>query len=348
MTLAGGYLYTAGMSDKQTFVFAIDLDGKQVWKKPNGGSWETTMRHATAYTGSRSTPTYDDGVVYHLGDLGQLSAFEHETGKSIWSLELGDLFDAEIPKYGYTESVLVDGDRLYCCPGGKKGFLACLNKKTGERLWASTGVPGTAGFSSLIVGKFSGRRQLIGMSSSCVFGADMESGKLLWTVDYENQRSNNATDPICHESHVFASSGYGKGSILIKLTTSGKKIVPETVWQTKTMDNHHGGVLLHEGHLYGSGHKSRGWFCLDLLTGKPRWNGWGKGSLLYADGMLYCLEEEGTMKLVKATPDRYALVSSFKVPRGGKGLYWAHPIVCGGRLYVRHGDKLFAYDVRAK
>jgi outer membrane protein assembly factor BamB len=223
--------------------------------------------------------------------------------------------------------------------------MACLEKRNGKLIWANTGVPGSVGFNSPVLAESGGYRQILSMSSSCVYGADMKSGKVLWSVAHENKRSNNITDPIHHDGHVFASSGYGKGSILLKLKGSGKEIVPETVWRSEILDNHHGGVILHDGNLYGAGHESGGWFCLDFLTGKPMWNVRGKGSLVYADGMLYCLEERGTMKLVKAAPKKYELVSSFKVPRGGKGLFWAHPVVCGGRLYVRHADKLFAYDI---
>jgi len=348
VSMAEGYLYTAGVIEKQTFVFAFDLNGKLVWKKFNGQSWETTMSHARAYTGARSTPTYDDGFVYHLNDLGRLTAFHYRTGKEIWSLELRESFDAEIPEYGYSESVHILGDRLYCNAAGKKGFSVCLNKKNGKLIWTNTEIPGTLGFSSQIISEFGGYHQIMGMSSNCVYGVDMKTGKLLWTVDYENQHSNNVADPIFHNGHVFASSGYGRGSILIKLTASGKEIVPETVWHTRLMDNHHGGVILHDRHLYGAGHNARGWFCLDFMTGEQMWKARGKGSLTFADNMFYFLEESGTMKLVTATPEKYEEVSVFEVPEGGSGMHWAHPVVCGGRLYIRHADKLFAYYIREK
>ncbi|MFC2129767.1 polyvinylalcohol dehydrogenase, partial [Bacteroidota bacterium] len=144
------------------------------------------------------------------------------------------------------------------------------------------------------------------------------------------------------------SSGYGKGSMLVQLELTEKGIQPDTVWQSEIMDNHHGGVILHEGYLYGSGSKSRGWFCLDFRTGKQLWNMDGKGSLTFAEGMLYLLDERGNMKLVRATPDQCEISGEFKVPEGGDGMYWAHPVVCGGRLYVRHADKLYAYDISVK
>jgi outer membrane protein assembly factor BamB len=348
VSIAEGHLYTAGMIGKQTYVFAFDLNGKQVWKKPNGSSWEATMSHARSYTGSRSTPTHDNGVVYHLGETGRLAAFDYRTGKEIWALELREMFDAEIPEYGYSESIYIDGDRLYCNPAGKKGFMVCLNKENGELIWANTEIQGAVGFSSPIIAESNGYRQIIAITSNSVYGADTETGKLLWSVEFENDRSNNVADPIFHDGHVFASSGYGKGSILIELKTSDGKVIPETVWQTDLMDNHHGGVILHDGYLYGAGHSARGWFCLDFVTGKQMWNTQGKGSLFYADNMFYLLEEKGTMKLVRATPEKYDIVSSFEVPEGGKGMHWTHPVVCGGRLYVRHTDKLFAYDIRDK
>ena len=348
VSIAEGHIYTAGMIEKQTYVFAFDLNGKRVWKKLNGSSWEATRSHARSYTGSRSTPTYYNGVIYHLGDTGRLVALDYKTGEEIWNLELREVFDAEIPEYGYSESIYIDGDRLYCSPAGKKGFMACLNKKNGELIWKNTEIQGTVGFSSPIIAESNGYRQITAISSNSVYGADTETGKLLWSVEFENQRQNNVADPIFHDGYVFASSGYGKGSILIKLTASDGKVIPETVWQTERMDNHHGGVILHNGYLYGAGHSAKGWFCLDFMTGKQMWNTKGKGSLTYADGMFYLLEEKGKMKLIKATPEKYDIVSSFEVPEGGKGMHWAHPVVCGGRLYVRHADKLFAYDIKGR
>jgi len=348
VSFAGGYLFTAGMVEKQTHVFAFDMNGQLAWKKPNGASWETHMSHARAYTGSRSTPTYDRGRVYHLGELGRLAAFEYNTGSEVWSMELREQFDTGIPEYGYSESVLIEGDRLYCCPAGKKAYLICLDKHTGNVIWYNDEIPGNVGFNSLVTFDHGGYHQIAGLSSSCIYGVDAETGKLLWKVDYENSRDNNVTDPIYHDGHLFASSGYGKGSILLKLNVSGKKIIPETVWHTELMDNHHGGVILHEGCFYGAGHNSRGWFCLDFHTGEQLWKAQGKGSLTFADERLYCLEERGIMTLVKATPEGYEASGSFEVPGGGKGMYWAHPVVCDGKLFIRHTDKLFAYDISAR
>jgi len=348
VSIANGFVFTAGKKENQTYVFAYDMNGKLAWEKPNGQAWATTRSHARTYTGARSTPTYDDGIVYHLGETGRLAAFDYKTGKEIWFVNLRENFDAEIPEYGYSESVLIDGDHLYCNPAGEKAFMVCLNKKDGKLIWANKEISGEAGYCSPVLANFGGYHQIISMSSNCVYGVDTKTGNLLWRMTYEGQRSLNNTIPIFHNEYVFVSSGYGKGSMLLKLRASGKKIIPETVWQTELMDNHHGGVILHDGYLYGAGHNSRGWFCLDFMTGKEMWKSRGKGSLVYADNMLYLLEENGDMKLVKATSEKYDEVSSFEVPEGGKGVHWAHPVVCGGRLYVRHTDKIFAYDIKQR
>jgi outer membrane protein assembly factor BamB len=186
------------------------------------------------------------------------------------------------------------------------------------------------------------------MSSARVFGADLETGRLLWQAELVNYRNNNVTDPIFHDGHVFASSGYGAGSIMVRLEKSANGVDAKPIWKSKVLDNHHGGVVLIDGHLYGSGHQSKGWHCLDFRTGKSKHRGDGKGSLTYAEGMLYCLDETGTMSLVRAEPGQHAVVSSFAPPKGGKGLWWAHPVVCNGRLYLRHDDRLFAYDIKAR
>ncbi len=348
VTIAGGGIYTAGMIGKQTYVFALDLDGKQKWRKPNGRSWESRMRHAIGYTGSRATPTYDEGRLYHLGERGRLAVFDARTGREVWSVDLFERFDAKVPSYGLAESVLIDGERLICSPGGRKGYMVCLAKDTGKLVWANTEMKGAVGYCSGVIAEFGGRRQILSMSAKALFSVDAATGKLLWSVEHGNRRGNSATDPIFHKGRVFASTGYGKGSVVVKLLPTEDGIRAERVWASKLMDNHHGGVVLLDGHLYGSGHQSRGWFCLEFFTGRQAWNAKGKGALTYAEGMLYCLDERGTMSLVRADPDAFRLASSFRLPKGGTGLYWAHPVVCGGRLYVRHADKLFAYDIRAK
>ena len=346
--ISGGMIYTAGSTGNQSFLYAFDLNGKLVWKKPNGPAWSVTVSWASSYNGPRSTPTCDNGVVYHLSEAGRLTAFRTKTGETIWSRNLTEKFNAKIPMYGYAESVLIDGDNLYVRPGGKNGYQACLNKRTGETIWTNSEIPGEYGYNSMVINDFGGFRQIIGASSTCYYSLDTKTGKLLWKTDFVNNYEVNCTDAIVFNDYVFLTSGEGKGSMLIKLKKSGSGITTEKVWETTALDNYHGGVILYNGYLYGSGSQANDWYCLDFLTGKQMWKTNGSGSLTYADGMIYLYDEKGIMKLVKASPEKFEKTGEFRVPKGGEGPYWAHPVVCGARLYLRHADKIFVYDIRQK
>jgi outer membrane protein assembly factor BamB len=238
--------------------------------------------------------------------------------------------------YGYAESVLIEGDNLYVRPGGQKGYQACLDKRTGKTLWTTTGIPGEYGYSSAVINDFGGFHQILGSSTTCYYSVDAKSGKLLWIADFKNKYEVNCSDPIVQNEYVFMTSGEGKGCMLLKQKKTGNGITTEKVWETPLMDNYFGGVLLYNGYLYGCGSEAKGWYCLDFMTGKQMWKTNGEGSLTYADGMIYLYDVKGTIKLVKATPARFEQISEFKAPKGGEGPYWAHPVVCGGRLYLCH------------
>jgi len=348
VAIADELIFTSGKSDNQTYVYAFDMNGKLVWKKPNGVAWDVEVAWANSYNGPRSTPTFDNGVVYHLGEAGRLSAFRSKTGKLIWSRELTKDFQAKIDMYGYAESVLIDGNNLYVRPGGKTGFQVCLNKMTGETIWVNNEIPGTTGYSSSVISGFGGFRQVIGATSNCYYSVDAKTGKLLWKFDIENQISLNCADAITHNEYVFIST-VEKGCTLLKMKPSADKLSVETVWQNnQIMDNYHGGILLQNGYVFGSGRMIKGWSCIEFLTGKVMWNTPGTGSLTFADGMIYLFDERGTMKLVRASADKYEKTGEFKVPSGGKGPDWAHPVVFGGKLYLRHDDVIFAYDIAKK
>jgi len=348
VSIGGGLIYTAGRIGNQSYIFAFDLNGKLSWKKPNGEAWSVSVSWASSYNGPRSTPTYDNGTVYHLSENGRLTAFRSKDGSVLWTRDLPKEFEAPMPMYGYAESVLVDGDNLFVRPGGKKGYQACLNKLTGKTIWTNTDIPGEYGYNSMVAMDFGGFRQVIGASTTCYYSLDSKTGKLLWKYDFMNKYEVNCTDAIIFNDYVFLTSGEGKGCALIRLKKSGAGIATEKVWETEFMDNYHGGVILHNGFLYGSGNVSRGWYCLDFQTGKSLWKTAGEGSLTYADGMLYLYDEKGTMKLVKASSEKFEKTGEFKVPKGGAGPYWAHPVVCGSRLYLRHADKIFVYNVSQK
>ena len=352
VSIARGTIYTAGKSNDTTFVLAFDLAGRPKWRAANGRSWKATKRQrwAVAYSGARATPTVNDGLVYHLGELGRLAAYSADTGQEVWALNVVERFNVKLPQYGYAESVLIDGDLLVCYPGGVTGYMVALNKATGEVVWANRNIGDPASYCSPIVVQFGGFRQIITMTTVAMVGVDVRTGEELWRFDHGNKRGVNATTPIYQNGHVYATSGYGKGGVMVKLAAHNGRIKAEEVWRSNSLDNHHGGVVLVDGYLYGAGHHARGWHCLDFKTGEPRYSGKGvqKGSVAYADRMLYCLGEKGVLALVRATPEGQRIVSEFRVPEGGEGLYWAHPVICGGRLYIRHADRLYAYDISAR
>lgn len=352
VAIAAGRIFTAGMIDKQTYVTALDMEGTKLWQSLNGQSWEASERQtwAVPYAGSRGTPTVDGDKVYHLSELGRLSSFDIQSGNERWHIELLTTFKAERPEYGYSESVLIHGNILFCCPGGDTAYAAAIDKATGKTLWTNNEIKDAVGNCSAVIVNLDGIEQFITMSASQVLSFRADNGDLLWKYAFANDRENNAADVVVSDGLVYASSGYGKGSILLRpKKQENSKFLVESVWTSELLDNHHGGVLLYDGYLYGAGHNARGWFCLDFDTGKKLWQTEeGKGSLIYADGRLYCLDETGKMSLVKASPEKWDVVGSFRPPRGRRGAFWAHPVVCGGRLYIRHSDKLLAYDVLKK
>jgi len=343
VTLAGARIFTAGNVDGKTVVTALDLDGQTKWQSPNGPAW------TSSYDGTRGTPTYDDGRVYHESPVGQLVCLDAKNGAEIWSLNILERFDGHNIRWALAESVLIDGDVVICCPGGAKGSVVGLDKRTGDLVWAAPGTGESTSYASPALAVCEGLRMVLTMNAKALIGVNADTGDLLFTFPHVTRYDVNALMPIYHDGHVFISSGYGSGSQMFKLTIDGNKARVEQVWENKQLDNHHGGVLLLEGYLYGSSAGGR-WMCLDWKTGQTKYaeGGVGKGSLTYADGMLYTYSENRKMGLVEAGPERHEVVSQFTVPSGGGGKSWAHPVVCGGRLYLRHADKLYAYDVKGK
>ena len=246
----------------------------------------------------------------------------------------------------------MDGPRVICGPGGPQTAVVALDKKTGEVVWKSASADGDpAGYATPLLIECGGLRILLGMTGKALIGVDADSGELLFRHEHITRFDVNATTPLYRDGRIFITSGYGTGSEMLKLAVDGKKASVERLWKNKDLDNHHGGVILVDGYIYGAASAPKGkWVCIDWDSGKTMYTapGVGKGSLTYADGMLYTLSENGKMGLVPASPERHEVVSQFALPKGGSGPSWAYPVVCGGRLYVRHDDFLYAYDIKKK
>lgn len=342
VAVAGGMIYTDGNIEEKTVITALDMEGSVRWQEENGPAWTGST------PGTRGTPTIDGDRLYHESPLGEIAALDAATGERIWGLNILERFGAKNIGWALSESLLVDGDNLICCPGGPQASVVALDKRTGETVWKAESVGENASYASPMLAEFQGLRMILAMNAKALIGVNADTGELLFRYEHLTKYDVNATDPIYHDGRVFITSGYGAGGEMVQLTVDGGKVGAERLWESKDLDNHHGGVILVDGYLYGSDFR-KNWVCLDWETGKRMYceAGVGKGSLTYAEGMLYTFSENRRMGLVEATPAGHTVTSQFELPSGGSGKSWAYPVVCGGRLYLRHSDRLFAYRIRA-
>ncbi len=296
--------------------------------------------------GPRGTPTVDGDRVYALGGMGDLSCLDAATGKTHWSLSLTDDLGGNVPGWGYSESPLIVGQMLIVTPGGKQGTLAALDKTTGEVLWRSGDVTEGAHYASAVSATVAGVPQIVQFARESCFGVSAEDGRLLWKYSAANNGTANCCTPVVWRDHVFATSAYGTGGGLAKVTGNRQEQEAEEVYFDKRMGIHHGGVVRVGEYLFGL---DGGLICKNFLTGEDAWKvrSVGKGSLVAADGMLYLLSENHEVALAEATSEEYREHGRFKIPSRGRPS-WAHPVVAGGRLYIRDQESLTAYDVRAR
>jgi len=338
---AGGLLYVTGVVDEKEFLFACDLDGHIVWREICGPAWTKT------HPGSRYTPTVDGKLVFVLGSKGVLACFEARNGAKTWAVDLVEKFKVNpLPLWGFAEAPLIADELVLCTPGGREATVAALHKRSGETAWTALVAGDTSAYSSPLLVATGTARQAVVLTSGHVVGIDAAAGKVLWHHTFMNLYRDHCNTPLYHDGRIYCAAGYGCGVMELKLSADGKNAVAE--WGNARLDPLHGGVVLVDGHLYGSGDRSAAWVCLDAATGDVTYEdrGIGQGSVIYADGLLYCRGYNGTVALVRPDPKGYDVVSSFKLPRG-EGEHWAHPVISGGRLYLRHGNALLAYDIRA-
>lgn len=295
--------------------------------------------------GPRGTPTVADGRVYVEGGSGDLSCLDAVTGKTLWYVSLTKDLKGGRPGWGYCESPLIYENLVIVTPGGGDGTLAALDKETGEVVWRSAEVKEGAHYASPQIAEIAGVKQIVQFASKDLFSVSLNGQKLLWTYGGANNGTANIATPLIFGDYVLASSGYGTGTGLVKVSTvTSETQKADEVYFTKKMANHHGGLVRVGDHFYGFG---EGLMCLDFKSGEVVWKNRsvGKGSLVYADGMLYCLGEGYEVALVEATPDSYKESGRFKIDNLGRQA-WAHPVVANGRFFLRNMGRLTAYDVK--
>ncbi len=337
VAVSDGSIYITGDVDGKFALTAFDLEGKQQWQMPIDAAW------TKSHPGARSTPTVDGELLYILSGNGLLACVEAGSGKPRWSRRAAE-FDGKPGGWGYAESVLIHGDLAVFKPGGRKCIVA-LNKKSGEPVWTSTGFEAGPEYSSCIAIEHENRTMIVTGTNQGIVAVDPENGRMLWANPFSAGNVANCPTPAFADGYVFWANGYRKGGLCLLLEARGKQVTAERAWNTDDMDCHHGGYIIHEGHIYGNHRK--GFVCLDLKTGEKKWEeeAVGKGSLCFADGMLYLFgEEDGAAALATCSPEGAEIRGTFRVD--GEGPSWAHPVVTGGRLYLRYSDNLYCYDVR--
>jgi outer membrane protein assembly factor BamB len=348
-SIAAGRIFGMGARENDEGVWALsDVDGKELWwtriaSKGKGGYPE----------GPRCTPTVDGDVLYALGMSGDLVCLKVATGEMVWQKNLQSKeFEGRVGGWKYSESPLVDGDRLLVTPGGAKATIVCLNKKTGEQIWASkvpSGKDGSneAAYSSLVKADVQGQKEYIQFLSGNVVGISGDDGKVLWRYKPDFPGIVCMT-PIYFDSQVYAAGEYGKGGGAVRLAREGDAVKTTEAYFKREFQNHHGGLVLINGYLYGEG--AGNLVCIEFKTGKEMWRSKeaGKGSIAAADGKLYYRNERGPIFLVDANPDKYVQRGTFKQPQRSPNNAWPHPVIANGKLYIRDQDLLLVYDVKAK
>jgi outer membrane protein assembly factor BamB len=353
--LGGGYS-TPSIAAGRVFGMGFRQDDEVVWalEEATGQElWSTRIAAANRKVGygqgSRCTPTVDGDRLYALGVSGDLVCLEVATGREVWHKNLVQDFGGRIPRWGYSESPLVDGERVVASPGGKKATLVALNKETGSTVWTAQVPQGDgAAYASAIAAEVDGQRQYIQFLHRGVVGVAAADGRFLWRYDHPANGTANCSTPVFADNHVFAASDYGTGGGLARLTRTGTGTKAEEVYFTKDMRNHHGGMVLVDGYLYG---EDGGLLtCLEFKTGKVRWEERraGKGSITYADGHLYYRRQDGPVLLVAADPHGYVERGRFNQPERSRENAWPHPVIANGKLYLRDQEVLLSYDIKQR
>ncbi|MFB3890767.1 MAG: PQQ-binding-like beta-propeller repeat protein [Phycisphaerae bacterium] len=341
VTVANGLVYVTGLVGKDGVLRALTLDGKPVWEAKYG------PEHEKQHTGARTVPNVRDGRVYIVSAYGLVSCFDAAKGDKLWSVDVFEKYQAKQVMWGFAECLLIEGDSVIVTPCGQKATMVALDRGTGNEVWASEPLGQESGYCQPVAFEHAGKRMIVTLTKKAIVAFSPADGKVLWQHPYANFRGNHCDAPIYSDGLLYVASGYGKGAIALELGADGKPV--KQLWEQPRQDPVHGQSVLIDGYVYASSHQSAGgkWSCVELKTGKLMWLDAcvGKGgSVIYADGMLYCYSEDGVVGLVRPSPEKCQVVSTFKVTRG-EGSHWAHPVVSHGRLFIRHGNALMCYDV---
>jgi outer membrane protein assembly factor BamB len=343
IAVKGERIFVQGSNRKQSIVTSLSrTDGKPVWFKALGNAGENDRG-----SGPRGTPTVDGDLVYVLTESGDLVCLKAADGAMVWQKNILREFRGQNIPWLISESPLIDAGHVIVTPGGRNATLVALDKMTGATVWTSQGLSDQAGYASPVAADIQGVRVLMTLTAEAGVGVRASDGKPMWRYPRVANNTANIATPVVLGNKVFYTSNYGTGGALLELTAQGGEVKSREVYFTSEMQNHHGGVVVVNGYLYGFNNIIL--TCLDFATGKMMWRNRsvGKGSMVYADGHLYILSEDNVVGLAEASPAGYKETGRFRIADQGLPS-WAHPVVSGGRLYIRNQNTLAAYDIHAR
>lgn len=336
--IANEKIYITGLTEGNGYLYVFDLNGKLLNRKEYGKEWDTS------HNGSRGTVTVNDGKLYLYSGMGSLVCLDEKSLDVVWQKNVLDEFGGSNLRWGVNESPLIVGDKVFITPGGEKHNVVALDKKTGSLAWSCAGEGDLSAYCSPLYVADQQVPQIVTITGKHVLGIDVETGKKLWSFPYYNMRNIHPNTPVYADNMLLCVFGYGKGSVMLRLTDGGRKV--EEVWENREFDSKTGGAVKVGNYVYGSGDNNKYWFCLEWKTGKQMYKERqiAVGNVISAGNMLYCYSDKGEMALVKATPQKFDIVSQFPVTLG-TGPHWAHPVIYKGILYMRHGNALMAYKI---
>lgn len=337
-------IFINGMHDSLGLLYSFNMDGELLWEKVYGEEWHVN------YTGSRSTPLVVDNVVYLESGMGVVYCFDAVSGDILWSVDLLDKFEAENIKWGMSESLLIDGDKIICTPGGERSNVVALNRFNGETIWTSEGFGEPSAYCSPVLIEHRQARLVVTMTATSVIGIDAETGEMYWRVEQNQGNKIHANTPVYANGVIYCSSGSAKtngGLLALKLSDDGKSV--EQLWRNESYNNLMGGNVILDGVIYGSKYRSTEWYAINVQNGNATLltEDFGNGVIVYADGLFYCYNEKGQVALVEMTPESFTIKSQFDVPLG-EAQHWAHPVIHNKRMYIRHGNAIMVYNIDSK
>jgi len=333
-------IYVNGEIDSVSYLFALDHSGKFLWKAPIGKEWTLN------YPGTRNTPTFVDDLVYVTAGMGTVACLDAKTGIKRWSVDMVTDFHAPMTRFGFSESLLVNGDDVFCSPGNADTNVVALDRFTGKIRWICKGLGQMTSYCSPSIIRLPEREILVTFSKSALLGIDIKDGTLLWSHNQDGEGDVHINTPLFENGFIYYITGDGNGSVKLKLSADGKEITE--VWRNAACDNTMGCFIKLHDYIYTASYGRRYWFSLNAITGKIADSvKFDKGVTIYADGMLYCYNEKGQLGLFRPDGPKMEEVSLFRITRGTKAHY-AHPVINRGILYLRHGRSLLAYDVKKR